>query len=105
MEDDNVLHDLYAIRREGFEGLVIKKNRENNIVKNPNKINLELVNLIKKTVKDEENQKYFLDKIEQFYDALTEEMGFWNEYYYKFGLIDGVKLVDELKEEIKLLRE
>ena len=105
MKDNKILDDLFKIRREDFECIIIQKYKKTKIPIKKEKINMELINFIEKITPDKKSQKLFLKKIENFHDCFMMEMEYWSQYYYKFGVMDGVKLDKEIKKQFDLLKK
>lgn len=58
----------------------------------------ELVNFMKKFIKDENTMKELFEKINKFEGYALDEMCFWHKPYYKLGFIDGMRLKKEIRE-------
>lgn len=83
-----VLKDLFVIRTDGFQCLYDKK------FKNINNRNVQLMDMIKEIIKDEEERRYIIEKCEE---CLNEEMNYWNLAYYKIGFMDGMSISEEIE--------
>ena len=100
MEDlyeNKILDDLYEIR-EGFITSYKKKYGELEETKKAEQAEDELVNFMKKFIKDENTMKELFEKINKFEGYALDEMCFWHKPYYKLGFIDGMKLKKEIRE-------
>lgn len=100
MEDlyeNKILDDLYEIR-EGFITSYKKKYGELEETKKAEQAEDELVNFMKKFIKDENTMKELFEKINKFEGYALDEMCFWHKPYYKLGFIDGIRLKKEIKE-------
>ena len=100
MEDlyeNKILDDLYEIR-EGFITSYKKKYGELEETKKAEQAEDELVNFMKKFIKDENTMKELFEKINKFEGYALAEMCFWHKPYYKLGYIDGMKLKKEIRE-------
>ena len=96
MEDNKILDDLFSIRRENFECFISQKYIKTKIPHKKEKINTELISFIEKVTTNKKKQEQFIKKIEKFHDCTMMKMEYWNQYYYKFGVIDGIKLDKEM---------
>lgn len=100
MEDlyeNKILDDLYEIR-EGFITSYKKKYGELEETKKAEQAEDELVNFMKKFIKDENTMKELFEKINKFEGYALDEMCFWHKPYYKLGFIDGMRLKKEIRE-------
>lgn len=99
MEDlyeNKILDDLYEIR-EGFITSYKKKYGELEETKKAEQAEDELVNFMKKFIKDENTMKELFEKINKFEGYALAEMCFWHKPYYKLGFIDGMRLKKEIR--------
>ena len=99
MEDlfeNKILDDLYKIR-EGFITSYKKKYGELEETKKAEQAEDELVNFMKKFIKDENTMKELFEKINKFEGYALDEMCFWHKPYYKLGFIDGMRLKKEIR--------
>lgn len=99
MEDlyeNKILDDLYEIR-EGFITSYKKKYGELEETKKAEQAEDELVNFMKKFIKDENTMKELFEKINKFEGYALDEMCFWHKPYYKLGFIDGMRLKKEIR--------
>lgn len=100
MEDlyeNKILDDLYEIR-EGFITSYKKKYGELEETKKAEQAEDELVNFMKKFIKDENTMKELFEKINKFEGYALDEMCFCHKPYYKLGFIDGMRLKKEIRE-------
>ena len=100
MEDlfeNKILDDLYKIR-EGFITSYKKKYGELEETKKAEQAEDDLINFMKKFIKDENTMKELFEKINKFEGYALDEMCFWHKPYYKLGFIDGMKLKKEIRE-------
>lgn len=100
MEDlfeNKILDDLYEIR-EGFITSYKKKYGESEETKKAEQAEDELINFMKKFIKNENTMKELFEKINKFEGYALDEMCFWYKPYYKLGFIDGMRLKKEIRE-------
>lgn len=97
--ENKILDELYEIRGEEFIGSYTKKYGKPEKVKKAEKAEEQLVQFMKKFIKDESNMKKLYEKINIFESYALDEMSFWHKPYYKFGFIDGLNLKREIQEE------
>lgn len=95
--ENKILDDLYEIR-EGFITSYKKKYGELEETKKAEQAEDELVNFMKKFIKDENTMKELFEKINKFEGYALDEMCFWHKPYYKLGFIDGMRLKKEIRE-------
>ena len=95
--ENKILDNLYEIREE-FITSYKKKYRELEETKKAKQAEDELVNFMKKFIKDENTMKELFEKINKFEGYALDEMCFWHKPYYKLGFIDGMRLKKEIKE-------
>ena len=101
MEDlfeNKILNDLYEIREDWFFISYKKKYGELEETKKAEQAEDELINFMKKFIKDDNTMKELFEKINKFEGYALEEMCFWHKPYYKLGFIDGIRLKKEIKE-------
>lgn len=96
---NKILDELYEIREEEFIESYTKKYGKPEKVKKAEKAEEQLVQFMKKFIKDESNMKKLYEKINIFESYALDEMSFWHKPYYKFGFIDGLNLKREIQEE------
>lgn len=94
-----ILDDLFEIRGEGLIRNHIKENGKPKSSKKAEKTEKELVEFMKKFIKNENDIKILFEKINNFESDVLDEMCFWHKPYYKLGFIDGMLLKTELKED------
>lgn len=97
--ENKILDELYEIRGEEFIESYTKKYGKPEKVKKAEKAEEQLVQFMKKFIKDESNMKKLYEKINIFESYALDEMSFWHKPYYKFGFIDGMSLKREIQEE------
>lgn len=97
--ENTVLDDLFTIRRDGFEYLISKTCENSEKLEKVDKVYQILEKLVKDKIVDEKCQEEVLKKLDEFHDAILEEMELWVEHYYKFGLTDGMLLKEEIEEK------
>lgn len=102
--ENEMLDDLFEIRREGFECLIVRKYKESEEEKRVNRTEREMLSEIRKVVKNEEGRDKLISKMYEFHDAMLGEMEYWNKSYYKYALIEGILLEEEVKDKIKELK-
>ena len=66
-------------------------------IQNSQKTEESLENILKSTIKNPNELEKVLDSFEDFKMAEIEELGFWNEQFYKLGFMDAIKLKGELQ--------
>ncbi len=95
--ESKILDNLYEIREEFFASYK-KKYGQPKEEKKSEQAEDELINFIKKFIKDENTMKELFEKINKFEGYALDEMCFWHKPYYKLGFIDGMTLKKEIKE-------
>ena len=86
--ENKILDELYEIR-------------EGKVEKRANEAENELVEFMKKFIKEEKNMQEFFDKVNNYELATMSAMCCWYKAYYKVGFIDGISLKREIKERIE----
>lgn len=96
MENKSFIDELFEKKEEDLyevtpkDKLILKEIKDNSV-------NLEdILNLIKNS---NVNYKDFLEKIESYLDDINIESYYWNQKLYKYGFIDGVRLMIECLEK------
>ena len=95
--ESKILDNLYEIREEFFASYK-KKYGQPKEEKKSEQAEDELINFIKKFIKDENTMKELFEKINKFEGYALDEMCFWHKPYYKLGFMDGMKLKKEIRE-------
>lgn len=98
MFEDKVLDDLFDIRTNGLERRYLDKYGEPEELKEKEKIEQEMMDLVKKLVPDIESQNQIIDKFQNFKENMMSEICFWHKPYYKMGFIDGLNGKKEIIE-------
>lgn len=93
---ESILQKLFDAKNEEFEHYISKTPEDK---EKRNKIEKNLKALL--TYVDGEHYEYVKKEMDEILWQMMEYAGWWNELYYKLGIIDGVKLDKEIKEEIK----
>lgn len=96
--ENQVLNDIYEIRREGLESLYIAMYGEPEEIREKEQARKKLEDLMKELVKDKEKQKELWLKIDEFECCMTNEMTFWDKQYYKLGFLDRIYLQKEITD-------
>lgn len=94
-----ILDELYAIREGEVEKQYIAKYGEPVEMDKAHKADDELVNFMKKFIKDEKDMQELFNKINNYELKAMGEMCFWYKPYYKAGFIDAVLLKKQIQEE------
>ncbi len=95
----NILDELFEIRGGDLIRNYIDENGQPNLSKEANEAENELVEFMKKFMKNEKDKKELFDKINNFESKAISEMCFWHKPYYKWGFIDGMLLKKQINEE------
>lgn len=94
-----ILDDLYEIRDKELKRNYISQKGKPEISKKAEKTEEELVEFMKKFIKNENDREKLFDKINKFESDALDEMCIWYEKYYKLGFIDGMSFERQIKEE------
>lgn len=97
--ENKILDNLYEIREGEVEKNYISKYGKIDDSKKTENAEEELVNFIKKFIKDEKDIKNLYEKLNKFELCAMGEMCFWYKPYYKTGFIDAISLKKQIKEE------
>ena len=99
--ENKILDELYEIREGKVENRYLEKYGEGKVEKRANEAENELVEFMKKFIKEEKNMQEFFDKVNNYELATMSAMCCWYKAYYKVGFIDGISLKREIKERIE----
>lgn len=99
MCENKILDNLYEIREGEVEKRYISKYGKPPKSKKTEKAEEELVNFMKKFIKDEKDMQELFNKINNYELKAMGEMCFWYKPYYKAGFIDAISLKKQIKEE------
>ena len=102
MEKDyniKVLESLYGIRERELQRQYIAKYGETEENKMANIVENDLINFMKKFIKNKEDMHELYEKINNFEIKAISKMCLWHKSYYKYGFIDGMMLKKEINEE------
>ena len=99
MFENTILDELYEIREGKVENSYLEKYGESKVEKRANEAENELVEFMKKFIKEEKNMQEFFDKVTNYELTTMSAICFWYKAYYKIGFIDGISLKREIKEE------
>ena len=94
-----ILDELYEIREGEVEKQYIAKYGEPVEMDKAHKADDELVNFMKKFIKDEKDMQELFNKINNYELKSMGEMFFWYKPYYKAGFIDAILLKKQIQEE------
>lgn len=99
MCENKILDNLYEIREGEVEKRYISKYGKPPKSKKTEKAEEELVNFMKKFIKDEKDMQELFNKINNYELKAMGEMCFWYKPYYKAGFVDAMSLNKQIKEE------
>ena len=88
--ENKILDELYEIREGKVENRYLEKYGEGKVEKRANEAENELVEFMKKFIKEEKNMQEFFDKVNNYELATMSAMCCWYKAYYKVGFIDGI---------------
>ena len=97
--ENKILDNLYEIREGEVEKNYISKYGKPKNSEKTEKAENELVNFMKKFIKDKKDIKNLYGKLNKFELCAMGEMCFWYKPYYKAGFIDAISLKKQIKEE------
>lgn len=92
-----ILDKIYEARCDEFERKILQKKGRNNKFHKSILIETRLTNLIKKTVVDDKSKEEILKKLDEYELAVSETINLWNKEYYKLGIVDGQKIIEEIE--------
>ncbi len=96
---NKILDSLYEIREGEVEKDYISKYGNPKDSKKADKAEEQLVEFMKKFIKDENDMQELFNKINNYELKTMGEMCFWYKPYYKAGFIDAVLLKNQIQEE------
>ena len=98
-----LIEELYEARSEEFEDRVVKilAEEEREIIDKKGRIESKLEIKMMEILKliPEENKEKMRNLFDSFERIYHRESEVWRKTYYKFGVLDGYKLKNELKEK------
>lgn len=94
-----IFDDLFEIRGQGLIRNYTKQKGKPKSSKKAEKTEEQLVEFMKKFIKNEKDMKKLFEKINNFESDVLDEMCFWHKPYYKLGFIDGMNFKKEIVEE------
>ena len=97
----NILEELYEKESEEFEDYVVNENKEKRKFNEEILIAEELREIVKSGF-SESKIKDFEIKFEQYLEAKFKEYEYWTKEYFKLGIINGIRLKNNLLEEISI---
>lgn len=97
--ENRIFDVLYEIRDKELKRNYIIQKGKTEISKKAEKTETELVEFMKKFVKNKKDMEKLFDKINDFESDALDEMCIWYEKYYKLGFIDGMSLERQVIEE------
>ena len=97
--ENKILDNLYEIREGEVEKQYIAKYGKPENSNKTERAEEQLVNFMKKFIKDEKDIKNLYEKLNKFELCTMGEMCFWYKPYYKIGFIDGISIKKQIKEE------
>ena len=101
----SILEQLYAFRKEDFEQDVYNNNSEvKELELKMTELSENFVSYLKKVISNEDELNEVLKLFRNYESELSKETDFWGFIYFKLGVNDGIKLVNELssvKENLK----
>lgn len=95
----NILEELYQKESEEFEDYVVNKNKEKRKFNEDLLISEELREIVKSGF-SESKIKDFETKSEQYLETKFKEYEYWTKEYFKLGIINGIRLKNNLFGEI-----
>ena len=93
-----ILDQLYDSISYDFETMLLKKKNLDGKFTESLKVEEELINLIKKVVKDEKKLDPIIAKLNKFELAIGNETDLLCKHYYKLGIVDSKKILMEIGE-------
>ncbi len=93
-----ILDQLYDSICDDFETMLLKKKNSDGKFTESLKVEEELINLMKKLVKDEEILDKITDKLNKFELAFSNETDLLCKHYYKLGIVNSKKILTEIGE-------
>ena len=96
---NKILDSLYEIREGEVENHYIEKYGKPRYSKETEKAEEQLVEFMKKFIKDEKDIQNLYEKLSKYELCMMTEMCFWFKPYYKTGFIDAISLKKQIKEE------
>ncbi len=94
---ESILQTLFDARKEDFEYHIQKTSIENKEKRDSIEKRLkEILNYV-----NGEHYDYIQNEMEEILWEMMDYATFWNDLFYKFGIVDGMNLKREIKEELE----
>ena len=94
----SILDQLYDSISDDFETMLLKKKNLDGKFTESLKVEEELINLIKKVVKDEKKLDPIIAKLNKFELAIGHETDLLCKHYYTLGIVDSQQILIEIGE-------
>lgn len=103
-KQESIIDELYESKHEEYEMIIEGKNKSNRKKGLVGKI-LNAMELCYRNDISEKSKKI----VRKCYDKLdyswSEELDFWQKEFYKLGFVDGMRMNEDIKENIKKLEK
>ena len=100
----SILEQLYAFKKDDFEQDVYNNSEVKELELKMTELSENFVSYLKKVISNEDELNEVLKLFRNYESELSKETDFWGFIYFKLGVNDGIKLVNELssvKENLK----
>ena len=100
----SILEQLYTFKKDDFEQDVYNNSEVKELELKMTELSENFVSYLKKVISNEDELNEVLKLFRNYESELSKETDFWGFIYFKLGVNDGIKLVNELssvKENLK----
>lgn len=96
--NESVMHELYRVRTEEFRYNVAKENCA--ILNKAEKVVEDIEEYLNEQIKDEKIINKITNILDDFQSEVSKVQTYWDEVYYKEGLVDAMRMQKYLFEEL-----
>lgn len=103
-KQESIIDELYESKHQDYEMFVYEKNKSNKKMKAVDKI-LNSMELCYRGDIPEKAKKVVRKCYDKLDIAWAEELDFWQKEFYRLGVIDGMRMHEEIQENINKLEK
>jgi len=103
-KQESIIDEIYESKHQDYELIIDRKNKGNRKKSSVDKI-LNSMELCYSDDIPEKSKKIVRKCYDKLDIAWAEELNFWQKEFYRLGVIDGMRMNEEIKENIKKLEK